>query len=125
MRVPSDALDKIAPAWMPTRRSPAYKRASSPSTKTGVPPRKWTPTIVASTSTRRTRSAREGRGACMSLTSGAAVLKALSDPFRAPIAAAGTDAGVPILGRASRSLVIAIEDHVDGLKHETLRIVLE
>src|SRR5215510_3631066 len=125
MRVPSDALDKMAPAWMSTRRSPAYKRASSPNTKTGVPPRKCTPTIVASTSTRRTRSASEARGACMSLTSSEAVLKALPDPVFGQIATDENDAAVPIFIRAPRSLVIAIENHVHALKHETLRIVLE
>src|SRR5262245_42431220 len=125
MRVPSDALDKIAPAWMPMRRSPAYNKASSPNTKTGVPPRKCTPTIVASTSTRRTRSASEGRGAWMSLTSGDAVLKALSNSVFWQIAAYENDTTVPILIRAPRPLVIAIEDHVHALKHETLRIVLE
>src|SRR5262245_45553983 len=125
MRVPSDALDKIAPAWMPMRRSPAYNKASSPNTKTGVPSRKCTPTIVASTSTRRTRSASEGRGAWMSLTSGDAVLKALSNSVFGQIAADENDTTVPILVGAPRSLVIAIEDHMHALKHETLRIVLE
>ena len=73
----------------------------------------------------RTRSAREGIWACVSLTLGDAAFKALADFVFGQIASDEDDAAVASLIRPPRALVIAIEDHVHTLEHEAFRVVLE
>src|SRR6187455_2554385 len=113
---------------MTTRRSPsspANSSASSPSTNTGIGPRKCTPTTGAPASTERTRSASEGIGICVSLTLGDAAFKALTNSVFGKIAADEDGAAVALFIRTPRPLMVAIEDHVHALEHETLGIVLE
>src|SRR6185369_7522119 len=57
--------------------------------------------------------------------SGDAAFKALTDFIFGQIAPDEHDAAVANLVRAPGPLMIAVEDHVDALKHETLGIVLE
>ena len=57
--------------------------------------------------------------------SGDAAFKALTDFIFGQIAPDEHDAAVANLVPAPGPLMIAVEDHVDALKHETLGIVLE
>src|SRR6185312_1360861 len=128
MRSPSLALDRMAPPWTRTRFSScsgANSSASSPSTNTGVAPRTCAATMAPSAGTARTRSAREGMGAPGSLTLRRASRKALADSFLRQIPADEDDAAFALLVGAPRALVIAVEDHVHALEHETLGVVLE
>ena len=61
----------------------------------------------------------------VSLTSGDAAFEALPDSVFGQVAANEDDAAVALFVRTPGTLVIAIEDHVHALKHETLGIVLE
>src|SRR4249919_3114817 len=83
------------------------------------------PTTAAPASTGRTRSAREGIGTCVSLTLGDAAFEALTDFIFGQIAADEHNAAVARFVFAPWPLMVAIEDHVDALEHETLGIVLE
>src|SRR3974390_770805 len=100
-------------------------RDSSPSTKTGVAAMKCAPTTGAPAFKDRTRSAREGIEACVSITSGDAAFEALADFLFGQIAADEHNPAVAFLISPHRPLVIAIKDHVHALKDESLRIVLE
>src|SRR6476620_2187487 len=113
---------------MATRRSPfspANSSASSPSTNTGVDPKKCTPTTGTPAFTARTRSASEGIGICVSLTLGDAAFKALTNSVFRKITSDDDDTTIAFFIRAPRSLVVAVENHVHALKHEALGIVLE
>src|SRR6187397_1723235 len=113
---------------MATRRSPfspANSSVSSPSTNTGVDPRKCTPTTGTPAFTARTRSASEGIGICVSLTLGDAAFKALTNSVFRKITSDEDDTTIAFFIRAPRSLVFAVENHVHALKHEALGIVLE
>src|SRR5690242_11492930 len=112
---------------MPTRRSasPANRSASSPSTNTGVGPRKCTPTIAAPAFTARTRSAREGIGTCASLTLADTALEALADSVDRQVAADKHDTAIAGFAILPRTLMVSVEDHVHALKHEALGVVLE
>src|SRR5215467_4943543 len=113
---------------MTTRRppsSPTKSSASSLSTSTGVDPRKCTPTTEAPAFTERTRSASEGIGICVSLTLGDAAFKALTNSVFRKITANEDDAAVALFVRTPWTLVIAVENHVYALEHETLRVILE
>src|SRR6185437_12372956 len=118
----------MAPEWILTRFSPpssANSNASSPRTKTGVEPRKCTPTIGARPLSDRTRSAIDGIGKPVSLTSGDAAFEALANFIRGQIAADENNAAVAGLVGAPGPLMVAIENHVYTLEHEAFRIVLE
>src|SRR6185503_2389694 len=113
---------------MATRRSPfspANSSVSSPSTNTGVDPRKCTPTTGTPAFTARTRSASEGIGICVSLTLGDAAFKALTNSVFRKITSDEDDTTIAFFIRAPRSPVVAVENHVHALKHEALGIVLE
>src|SRR5262245_60700817 len=113
---------------MTTRRSPsspAKSSASSPSTNTGVNPRKCTPTTAAPAFTGRTRSASEGIGICVSLTLGDAAFKALTNSVFRKIAPDEDNTAIAFFIRTPRPLVVAIENHMHALEHESLRVILE
>src|SRR6187551_2365433 len=113
---------------MATRRSPfspANSSVSSPSTNTGVDPKKCTPTTGAPAFTARTRSASEGSGICVSLTLGDAACEALTDSVFRKITPDEDDAAVSLLIHAPRPLVVAVENHVHALEHEALGVFLE
>src|SRR6185312_4464277 len=130
MRLPSEALARMPPAWTFTLHSPssgANSSASSPSTNTGVWPSTCTPTIVPPVSMRRTRPASEGSGWSVVLIekSGYAALETLPDLILRQIAADEDDAAQALLAVLPRALMIAVEDHVHALEDEALGIVLE
>src|SRR4026208_1405615 len=113
---------------MATRRSPsspANSSASSPSTNTGVDPRKCTPTTGAPAITERTRSASEGIGICVSLTLGDAAFEALTNSVFRKIASDENRAAVALFICTPRPLMVAIENHVHALEHEALGVILE
>src|SRR6187455_1272773 len=113
---------------MTTRRSPsspANSSASSPSTNTGVDPRKCTPTTGTPAFTARTRSASEGIGICGSLTLGDAAFKALTNSVFGKIATNEDSAAVAPFIRSPRPLMVAVENHMHALEHEALGVVLE
>ena len=113
---------------MTTRRSPslpANSNVSSPSTNTGVDPRKCTPTTGAPAFTARTRSASEGIGICVSLTLGDAAFKTLTNSVFRKITPDEDGAAVALFIRAPRPLVVAVENHMHALEHEALGVILE
>src|SRR5689334_1140945 len=105
--------------------SPENSSIASPRTKTGVVPRKCTPTTGAPALTRRTRSDREGRGTPVSLTLGDAAFEPLTNLLLGQIAADEDDAAVTRFIRTPGTLVVAVEDHVHALEDKSLRVVLE
>src|SRR5262245_31797372 len=123
MRFPSQILSRTAPAWITTRRSPSSptnSSASSPSTNTGVDPRKCAPTTGAPAFAERTRSASEGIGICVSLTLGDAAFKALTNSVFWQITPDEDDAAVALLIRTPRPLVVAVKTQGHALEHEAL-----
>ena len=70
-------------------------------------------------------NAREGIGACASLTLGDAAFEALADFIFRQVTTDEDDPAVAFLVRTPRTLVIAIENHVNPLEHETLWIIFE
>src|SRR5215510_7367447 len=113
---------------MTTRRSPsspANSNAFSPSTNTGIDPRKCTPTTGAPAFTERTRSASEGIGICVSLTLGDAAFKALTNSIFRKITSDKDDTAVALFIRAPWPLMVTVENHVHALEHEALRVILE
>src|SRR4029079_9664636 len=105
--------------------SPANSSASSPSTNTGVDPRKCTPTTGAPAITERTRSASEGIGICVSLTLGDAAFEALTNSVFRKIASDEDSAAVALFIRTPWPLMVAVENHVHALEHEALGVILE
>src|SRR6476661_482563 len=142
------AEQRIAPPWTVTRRSSplseAKTSASSPSTKTAVPPRKCAPTTGASTLTGRVRSTTEGMSEWVSVIvrsryshparlarqeqdaqSRFAAFKAPLDLVHRHVAADEHEAAQAFFVLLPVALVVAVEDHVHALEHEALVVVLE
>src|ERR1700722_3564788 len=129
MQVPSLVEPRIAPPCTAMRCSAPSRQnssVSSPSTKTGSSPRKWTATTVPPAATGRTRSAIEAVSVRVSLIrSGHALRKSLADHLLRHVAADEDGAAHARLAVLPCPLMIAVEDHVHALEHETLGVVLE
>src|SRR5215216_5728003 len=119
---------------MVTRRSSPARgtssSASSPSTKPAVSTRKCNPTTGAPALTARVRSTTDGVSVWVSVTACTGTsrntgLESLLDRFLRQVAPNEDDAAGARLVVFPGALMIAIEDHVDALEHETLGIVLE
>src|SRR6266702_1618263 len=87
-------------------------------------------TTGAPAATGRTRSTTDAVSLELPLTASAprsrrAALEALADLLLRQIAPDEHDAAFARLAVLPRPLVIAVEDHVDALEHEALRVVLE
>src|SRR5713226_7855881 len=107
----------------------ANRSASSPSTNTGISPRKCAPTTGAPAAIGRARSATEARVTMVSNRpvpqSRRAFLEALADHGLRQLAADEHEPAFALLGLFPVALVVAVEHHVDALEHEPLRVVLE
>src|ERR1700730_14029959 len=120
----------MPPSWIATRCSAApsgaSSTASSPSTKAGTFFRKCAPTTGAPAATARVRSMTEGASR-VSLTrrSSRAGGKTLADHLLGQLAADEHDPALALLVGAPRALMVAVENHVHALEHETVGIVLE
>src|SRR5580704_5858289 len=119
----------------------ANRSASSPSTNTGVSPRKYAATTGAPAAIGRARPATEavfravivsrrlalGRLALgrLVLRSRRAFLEALADHALRQLTADEHDPAFALFGLCPFALVVAVEHHMDALEHEPLRVALE
>src|SRR5262245_7421780 len=146
---------RIAPPWAATVRDSPVRgtrtSASSPSTRTATSPRKCAPTTPAPALTGRVRSTTEGISLRASVTASQPALsrtrralrrsssspqertrlsrhaarKSFPDLLLRQLAADEDDAAFAFLAVLPGALVIAVEDHVQALEHETRGVVLE